>query len=78
MCIPNRYLFMLTTFYLCFQKDHIKVKYALYFFQHPFIVDLLYAFQTDDKLYLVLEYLRGGELFTLLECEVVFFEDQAR
>ena len=27
--------------------------------QHPFIVDLLYAFQTDGKLYLILEYLSG-------------------
>jgi len=27
--------------------------------QFPFIVDLLYAFQTDGKLYLILEYLSG-------------------
>ena len=30
-----------------------------YSLQHPFIVDLLYAFQTDGKLYLILEYLSG-------------------
>ncbi|OHS95634.1 AGC family protein kinase [Tritrichomonas foetus] len=30
---------------------------------HPFIVDLVYAFQTDTKFYLVLEYIPGGELF---------------
>ncbi len=29
-------------------------------FQNPFIVSLLYAFQTDNKLYLILEYLRGS------------------
>ena len=45
--------------------------------KHPFIVSLLYAFQTDGKLYLVLEYLSGGELFALLEREGVFLEDTA-
>ena len=30
---------------------------------HPFIVTLHYAFQTKDKLYLVLDFLSGGELF---------------
>uniref|UniRef100_A0A4W5QC85 non-specific serine/threonine protein kinase n=1 Tax=Hucho hucho TaxID=62062 RepID=A0A4W5QC85_9TELE len=33
--------------------------------KHPFIVDLIYAFQTGGKLYLILEYLSGGELFML-------------
>lgn len=30
---------------------------------HPFIVKLHYAFQTKDRLYLVLDFLAGGELF---------------
>jgi serum/glucocorticoid-regulated kinase 2 len=30
---------------------------------HPYISRLHYAFQTDDKLYLILEYCAGGELF---------------
>eukprot|EP01134_Creolimax_fragrantissima_P002017 CFRG2017T1 len=33
---------------------------------HPFIVNLCYAFQTDGKLYLILEFKNGGELFTHL------------
>lgn len=32
--------------------------------RHPFIVQLFYAFQTNDRLYLILEYATGGELFT--------------
>lgn len=32
--------------------------------KHPFIVELHYAFQTDTKFYLVIEYAPGGELFT--------------
>lgn len=45
---------------------------------HPFIVKLHYAFQTAGKLYLVLEFLRGGDLFTRLSKEVMFTEDDVK
>lgn len=45
--------------------------------KHPFIVDLIYAFQTGNKLYIILEYLSGGELFMHLEREGIFLEDTA-
>ncbi|NXV91825.1 KS6B2 kinase, partial [Calonectris borealis] len=45
--------------------------------KHPFIVDLIYAFQTGGKLYLILECLSGGELFMQLEREGIFLEDTA-
>ncbi|NWX94606.1 KS6B2 kinase, partial [Nothoprocta pentlandii] len=45
--------------------------------KHPFIVDLVYAFQTGGKLYLILECLSGGELFMQLEREGIFLEDTA-
>ena len=38
--------------------------------EHPFIVRLHYAFQTEGKLYLILDFLRGGDLFTRLSKEV--------
>lgn len=34
--------------------------------KHPFIVDLRYTFQTSTKLYLVLEFVGGGDFFTLI------------
>ena len=34
---------------------------------HPFLVGLHYAFQTDSKLYFVLEFMRGGDLFQHLK-----------
>ncbi|XP_067642474.1 chromosomal serine/threonine-protein kinase JIL-1 [Eurosta solidaginis] len=34
--------------------------------QSPFLVGMHYAFQTDSKLYLILDYVSGGELFTHL------------
>eukprot|EP01089_Gocevia_fonbrunei_P020478 TRINITY_DN7650_c0_g1_i1.p1 TRINITY_DN7650_c0_g1~~TRINITY_DN7650_c0_g1_i1.p1 ORF type:complete len:727 (-),score=135.20 TRINITY_DN7650_c0_g1_i1:126-2306(-) len=46
--------------------------------QHPFIVSLKYSFQTDNKLYLVLDYLCGGELFTHLSSVDHFDENRAR
>lgn len=41
---------------------------------HPFIVKLHYAFQTPRKLYLVMDFLPGGELFTTLRKQGRFDE----
>ena len=46
--------------------------------EHPFIVKLHYAFQTEGKLYMVLDFLRGGDLFTRMSTEKVLHEDEAR
>lgn len=43
--------------------------------RHPFIVNLYYAFQDHEKLYLILEYAQGGELFHHLAAERIFSED---
>ncbi|RYN43886.1 Serine/threonine-protein kinase [Alternaria arborescens] len=45
--------------------------------RHPFIVNFYYAFQDQEKLYLILEYAQGGELFHHLEAERMFSEDAA-
>uniref|UniRef100_A0A4W3IXT0 Ribosomal protein S6 kinase n=1 Tax=Callorhinchus milii TaxID=7868 RepID=A0A4W3IXT0_CALMI len=45
---------------------------------HPFIVKLHYAFQTEGKLYLLLDFLRGGDLFTRLSKEVMFTEEDVK
>lgn len=42
--------------------------------EHPFIVKLHYAFQTEGKLYLILDFLRGGDLFTRLSKEVSYWK----
>jgi serine/threonine protein kinase len=46
--------------------------------QHPFIVGLKYAFQTEAKLYLVLDFLAGGELFFHLKEETKFTAERAK
>lgn len=45
--------------------------------RHPFVVKLYYAFQDQEKLYLILEYAQGGELFHHLAMERMFPEDVA-
>lgn len=44
----------------------------------PFLVTLHWAFQTESKLHLVMDYISGGELFTHLYQRDKFSEDEAR
>ena len=46
--------------------------------QSPFLCTLYYAFQTDTKLHLILEYIKGGELFTHLFKREHFNEAEVR
>lgn len=45
---------------------------------HPFLVNLHYAFQTSEKLYFVMDFINGGELFYLLQKDGNFSEDRSR
>ncbi|KAL9647939.1 hypothetical protein ABK040_008209 [Willaertia magna] len=56
----------------------IAEKNILESIDHPFIVALHNAFQTDEKLYLVLSYLPGGELFYHLREESKFDINRAK
>jgi serum/glucocorticoid-regulated kinase 2 len=47
-------------------------------FNHPNVVHLKYCFQTETHLYMVMDYISGGELFDLLESRVTLLEDEAR
>lgn len=44
----------------------------------PFIVKLHFAFQTPERLYFVIDFLNGGELFFHLRQERRFNEERAR
>jgi len=45
---------------------------------HPYIITLHYAFQTDTKLYMILDYINGGELFFHLKKEGKFSLERVR
>jgi len=61
------------------QVEHTKAERSiLQQLQHPFLMTLRFAFQSKDKLYLVLDYFQGGELFFHLKSQRRFSEEVAR
>ncbi|KAH3757294.1 protein kinase 2 [Pelomyxa schiedti] len=46
--------------------------------EHPFIVKLHYAFQTPEKLYMVMDFVNGGELFYHLKNDNKFEEPRVK
>jgi serine/threonine protein kinase len=55
-------------------EKNVLAKYS----NHPFIVGLKWSFQSPEKLYLVMDFMNGGELFTHLSNEKRFNEDRVR
>jgi serine/threonine protein kinase len=52
------------------QVEHVKAETAILSqIEHPFIVNLLKAFQDEKRLFLLLEFVNGGELFSHLRTE---------
>jgi serine/threonine protein kinase len=45
---------------------------------HPFLVNMYYAFQEDNKLYIVLELANGGDLFSHILKEKRLYEDHCK
>ncbi|KAF0734256.1 AGC protein kinase, variant [Aphanomyces euteiches] len=61
------------------QVEHTKSEQRiLKHVEHPFVVHLRYAFQSDYKLYLVMDYYHGGSLFVHLKKLKSFPEQRAR
>lgn len=61
------------------QVEHTKTeRNVLGYVRHPFIVGLNMAFQTRDKLFFVLDYCAGGELFFHLGKQGKFAEPRAK
>ena len=57
------------------QIEHTKTeKMILEHANHPFLVNLAYAFQTPDKIFFVMQFMRGGELFQHLRVSRKFDE----
>jgi serum/glucocorticoid-regulated kinase 2 len=61
------------------QVEHTKTERSiLELVKHPFIIQLRYAFQTQVKLYFVVDYCPGGELFFHIQKVERFNEEAAK
>jgi serine/threonine protein kinase len=45
---------------------------------HPFLVSARYSFQTDTKVFMIMDYIQGGELLERLKADSRFSEDRTR
>jgi len=61
------------------EVEHTRAeKNILMKINHPFLMKLHYSFQTSDKLYLVMDFINGGELFFHLQNDRRFTNERAR
>jgi serine/threonine protein kinase len=60
------------------EKQILNEKNILRSITHPFIVEMAQTFQDQQYLYMVLEYLHGGDLFCYLRKSQKFEEDEAK
>ena len=61
------------------QLEHtLAEKMILSHVNHPFLVGLEYAFQTDERIYFVMEFMIGGEMFQHLKKVKRFSEKQTK
>ncbi|CAE7364614.1 pkgB [Symbiodinium microadriaticum] len=61
------------------QVEHTKSERSILCeIRHPYIVRLRFAFQSEDKLYLVTDYYNGGSLFYHLRKSRAFSEERAK
>jgi len=61
------------------QVEHVKAeKQILTMIEHPFIVNLISTFQDEKRLFMLMEYVNGGELFSYLRREGRLPNDSAK
>lgn len=60
------------------QNQVTAERYILENIKSPFLVHLIYAFQNEDNLYMVMEYLSGGDLMFWLPKHKTFSESRAK
>lgn len=59
-------------------QNTLLEKKILQTIKHPFLCSLAFCFQTEDRVYFIMNFLRGGELFQHLKNSKVFEEKRVR
>ena len=63
-------------------QDHVEStlleKKILQTVEHPFLVGMVFCFQTEERIYFIMPFIRGGELFQHLRNFRFFEEDKVR
>ncbi len=59
-------------------ENTLLEKEVLQLLDHPFLVGLVFCFQTEERIYFVMPFLRGGELFQHLRKFRIFDEEKVR
>ena len=59
-------------------QSTILEKKILQSLEHPFLVGMVFCFQTEERIYFIMPFIRGGELFQHLRTEKFFKEDKVR
>ena len=59
-------------------ESTILEKKILQTLDHPFLVGMVFCFQTEERIYFIMPFIRGGELFQHLRTEKFFKEDKVR
>ena len=59
-------------------ESTILEKKILQTLDHPFLVGMIFCFQTEERIYFIMPFIRGGELFQHLRTEKIFKEDKVR
>lgn len=59
-------------------ENTLLEKQILQSLEHPFLVSLVFCFQTADRIYFIMNFLRGGELFQHLRKFRIFDEEKVR
>jgi serum/glucocorticoid-regulated kinase 2 len=57
-------------------ENTLLEKKILMSLEHPFLVGMIFCFQTEDRIYFVMPFLRGGELFQHLKKMKFFTEEK--
>ncbi|KAJ3256391.1 camp-dependent protein kinase catalytic subunit [Boothiomyces macroporosus] len=60
------------------ERQIMNEKNILFELKHPLLVDLYHTFQSPSNLFMVMEFVAGGDLFTLLRRSKMFAEPQAK